>query len=230
VKGTGRLLESFLPLKLLAKLHGPHGELPAAVEFKAAVLFVDVSRYTAVVERLARRGQEGLEKISELLSFSYGRCADQICDRGGEVLYFEGDSLVAYWAASDSLGQAVRAASACAEAICGDRHGDSSTSETDPALHVGVGVGKLWAAAIGGRPAWTLIAGGDALMQAATAQVRAGPWEYVLSDEVIQVLAAIKTDRCENVETHLPPFAGPLSRLAVVVLAAVAPSRSFCSG
>ena len=49
VKGTGRLLESFLPLELLAKLHGPRGELPATAEFTAAVLFVDVSRYTAVV-------------------------------------------------------------------------------------------------------------------------------------------------------------------------------------
>ena len=93
------LLESFLPLKLLGRIHGASGDRPAAVEFAAAVLFVDVSRYTALVEQLARRGQAGLEKISRLLSLSYGRCADQICDRGGEVLYFEGDFLVAYWAA-----------------------------------------------------------------------------------------------------------------------------------
>ena len=85
------LLESFLPLKLLGRIHGASGDRPAAVEFAAAVLFVDVSRYTALVEQLARRGQGGLEKISRLLSLSYGRCADQICDRGGEVLYFEGD-------------------------------------------------------------------------------------------------------------------------------------------
>ena len=154
MKETGRLLESFLPLELLDKLHGLRGDLPAAVEFTSAVLFVDVSRYTALVEQLARRGQEGLEKISELLSLSYGRCADQICDRGGEVLYFEGDSLVACWAANGDLGNAVRAAAACAKAICDDYDGGASSGETGPALHVGVGAGKLWAAALGGQPVW----------------------------------------------------------------------------
>src|SRR6267142_6832087 len=77
VKETGRLLESFLPLELLSKLYGPRGDRPAAVEFPAAVLFVDVSRYTALVEQLARRGQAGLEKIPRLLSLSYGRCTEQ---------------------------------------------------------------------------------------------------------------------------------------------------------
>ncbi len=190
MKETARLLESFLPLKLLGRIHGARGDRPAAVEFPAAVLFVDVSRYTALVEQLARRGQGGLEKIPKLLSLSYGRCAEQICDRGGEVLYFEGDSLLAYWAAdADDLGIAVRAAAACAEAICHDRNGDASTSETDPALHVGVGAGNLWAAALGGPPVWNLVAGGDALMQAATSQALARPREYVLSDAAVQALA-----------------------------------------
>jgi class 3 adenylate cyclase len=190
MKGTGGLLESFLPLKLLGRMHGTRGERPAAIEFPAAVLFVDVSRYTALVEQLARRGQGGLEKISKLLSHSYGHCTEQIYDRGGEVLYFEGDSLLAYWAAdADDLGIAVRAAAACAEAICRDRNGDASTSEADPSLHVGVGAGMLWAAALGGKPFWNLVAGGDALVQAATSQALARPREYVLSDAAVQALA-----------------------------------------
>ena len=211
------LLESFLPLKLLGRIHGASGDRPAAVEFAAAVLFVDVSRYTALVEQLARRGQGGLEKISELLSLSYGRCADQICDRGGEVLYFEGDSLVAYWAADgDDLGNAVRAAAACAEAICGDNIGDASTSETDPALHVGVGAGRLWAAALGGQPVWNLVAGGDALIQAATSQALARPREYVLSDAAAQALAHVRVRSSGDVlEKHpeLPSTRPPLDWL-----------------
>jgi class 3 adenylate cyclase len=165
-----------------------------------------------LVEQLARRGQEGLEKISELLSLSYGRCADEICDRGGEVLYFEGDSLVAYWSADDDLGNAVRAATACAEAICGNHNGGASTSETDPALHVGVGAGKLWAVALGGQPIWNLIAGGDALMQAATSQVLAHPREYVLSEAAMQALAHPRTRHCDNVEMR-PALPLPLPSL-----------------
>jgi class 3 adenylate cyclase len=210
------LLESFLPLKLLTRVHHAGGDRPAAVTFPAAVLFVDVSRYTALVEQLARRGQGGLEKISRLLSLSYGRCADQICDRGGEVLYFEGDSLVAYWVADgDDLGNAVRAAAACAEAICSDI-GDASTSGTDPALHVGVGAGALWAAALGGKPVWNLVAGGDALIQAATSQALARPREYVLSDAAAQALAQARVRSSGNVpEKHpeLPSTRPPLDWL-----------------
>ncbi|KQY78807.1 MULTISPECIES: hypothetical protein [unclassified Ensifer] len=80
------LLEGFLPLELLGRIHGANGDRPAAVAFPAAVLFVDVSRYTALVEQLARRGQDGLDQIPKLLTLSYARCAEQICSRGGEVL------------------------------------------------------------------------------------------------------------------------------------------------
>src|SRR5262245_12159183 len=113
------LLDDFLPLRLLGRIHGMRGDRPAAVEFPAAVLFVDVSRYTTLVEQLSRRGQGGLEQIPKLISQSYDRCAQQIFDRGGEVLYFAGDSLLAYWPADGrGLAPAVRSATDCAEAIC----------------------------------------------------------------------------------------------------------------
>src|SRR3954471_10488815 len=67
----GRLCDAFLPTELLGRIHGAHGDRPAATEFPAAVLFADVSRYTALVERLAQRGQGGLEKIAHRLSDSY---------------------------------------------------------------------------------------------------------------------------------------------------------------
>lgn len=189
--GSCELLGSLLPLKLLARIHGTSGDRPAAIEFPAVVMFVDVSRYTALVEQLARRGQEGLEKIPRLLSLSYARCAEQILDRGGEVLYFAGDSLLAYWAAdSDNLGAAAQAAAACAEAICRDRNDrpDISTSQIAPALHVGVGAGTLWAASLGGQPVWNLVAGGDAVALAAKSQALAGRWEYVLSESAMKAI------------------------------------------
>ena len=188
---TNELLRSFLPLELLAKIYGSSGNRPAAVEFPAAVLFVDVSRYTALVEQMARRGQEGLEKIPDLLSRSYARCAEQICDRGGEVIYMAGNSLLAYWAAdANELGTAVRAAASCAEAICINRSdlSGSAAREKGPALHVGVGAGTLWAAALGGQPIWNLVAGGEAVIQATRSQTAARRWEYVLSDRACQAI------------------------------------------
>jgi hypothetical protein len=157
------LLEDFLPLRLLGRIHGDEGRRPAAVHFPAAVIFIDVSRYTALVEQLARRGREGLEELPRLLSLSYGRCSEYVADLGGEVLYFAGDSLLAYWAAeADQLGSAVRSAVDCAGMICRNGHdrGHRGVTEISPALHIGIGAGRLWAAALGDQPVWNLVAGG----------------------------------------------------------------------
>lgn len=186
LNATGDLLGSFLPLGLLSRLHGDHGHRPAAVEFPAAVIFVDVSRYTALVEQLARRGHAGLESIPALLGRSYARCVEQVYDLGGEVCYLAGDTLVAYWPGDDDgLQGAVKAATECADNICKDRTAwsEQAIGEIAPALHVGVGAGRLWAAALGGQPTWNLVAGGEAVAQAARAHAAAERWKYELSDE-----------------------------------------------
>ena len=137
------LIGDVLPQNLLARLHGTEGRRPAAVEFPAAVMFIDVSRYTALVEQLARRGREGLGDLPNILSLSYGRCSEYVADLGGEVVYFAGDSLIAYWVADSdqNLGSAVRSAVACAEMICrsGDDRKHHGLSDIAPALHVGIG-------------------------------------------------------------------------------------------
>jgi class 3 adenylate cyclase len=192
MSGRYHLLESFLPIGLLARIHGTAGVRPAAVRFPAAVIFVDVSRYTALVEQLARRGQEGLERIPRLLSLSYTHCADCVSNHKGEVLCFAGDSLLAYWPADhEDLGSAVRSAISCAEMICrtSDRGEAGILSEISPALHVGIGAGHLWTAALGGQPVWNLLAGGEAIMEAAAAQAIARSWSYEVSAAAAQALA-----------------------------------------
>ncbi|CDX32441.1 hypothetical protein MPLA_160078 [Mesorhizobium sp. ORS 3359] len=198
MRETHELLGSFLPLRLLGRIHAVRSDGPAAVEFPAAVMFVDVSRYTALVEQLARRGQEGLERIPSLLSRSYSRCVEQVHERGGEVLYLAGDELLAYWAADGGgLASAVRAAVACAEAICGSQNDRPDNGEGDiaPALHVGIGAGPLWAAALGSQRIWTLFAGGSAVMQAARSQTVARRWEYVVSEKASLALAGPSRSR-----------------------------------
>jgi class 3 adenylate cyclase len=192
MKARQFLIEDVLPQKLLARLYGSEGSRPAAIEFPAAVMFIDVSRYTALVEQLARRGREGLEDLPSLLGLSYGRCSEFVAELGGEVLYFAGDSLIAYWAADsdEELGSAVRSAVACAGMICrsgndGKRRGFSDIS---PALHVGIGAGPLWAAALGEKSLWNLIAGGAAITQAGASQAVARSWAYVMSIEAKEAL------------------------------------------
>ena len=190
---THLLPNDLLPVKLLGRIHGTDGHRPNAIEFSAVAMFVDVSRYTALVEQLARRGREGLEDLPRLLSISYGRCSEYIADHGGEVLYFAGDSLLAYWDANPNLGAAVQSAVNCAETICkaGNERRHDSESKITPSLHIGIGVGRLWAAALGDQPVWNLIAGGEAVVQAARTQANARGWSYELSDAAKLTLAKL---------------------------------------
>lgn len=187
-------------------------ELPAAVTFDAAVIFVDVSRYTAFVEHFARRGRGGLEQIPELLGGSYGRCFEIIYEHDGEVVFIVGDAILAYWAGETELSVAVRKATACAEAICSQEAArqDSSFEDAAPGLHVGVGAGLVWAGALGGRPYWSLLVGGNAVAQAARAQGRAHRWSYEISPEARQALReTTRTARTASRDARETPSLAP---------------------
>ncbi|MCO5063900.1 MAG: AAA family ATPase [Rhizobiaceae bacterium] len=210
-----QLLESFLPLQLLGRLHAIDGERPVAIKFSAAVLFIDVSRFTSLVEQLARRGHGGLEAVPRLLGMAYSRCAEQVGARGGEVANFAGDSLLAYWPV-DTFGvaDAVRSASECADAICRE-HWERLTDhdENEPALHFGIGVGEIWAAAVGGEPTWNLIVGGEAVADGARALAGARSWEFVISDHAQQLLHdAAEVE--QEVPGDPPPTSAPTAWLA----------------
>ncbi|RXG84079.1 AAA and adenylate/guanylate cyclase domain-containing protein [Bradyrhizobium zhanjiangense] len=213
MNGYHSLLDDFLPLKLLDRLYGSEGRRPVALRFPAAVMFVDVSRYTALVEQLAHRGREGLEELPRLLSNSYGRCAEHVVELGGEVLYFAGDSLLAYWdAEADHLDAAVGRAIECATIICrsGNDTRRGGVREITPALHIGIGAGGLWAAALGGQSDWKLIAGGQAVAQAAACQGIARSWSYELSDDAKGALKAgsvpaLKLSAMETPRVHRAP-------------------------
>ena len=52
-------------------------------EYSAAVLFVDISGFTALTEQFAARGPSGAEDISAVLNNFYGRWIDIIKSYGG---------------------------------------------------------------------------------------------------------------------------------------------------
>lgn len=168
---------SFLPVHLLQRLHGTDGLRPKVETFPAAVLYVDVSRYSSLVEQMVNRGKQGLEQIPELLDRCYTQCAEHVHDLGGEVAQFAGDSLVAYWSAERGLFSAQAAATECAKRIC--VMAPVQLESRTASFHAGVGTGLLWAAAVGGTNRhWSLLVGGPAFRRAAAAHSRARPGHF----------------------------------------------------
>ena len=79
-------------------LREPHGE-----QLAAAVLFADISGFTALTERLARTGPGGVEELTELLNGCFGQLVQLVIDHGGDVVKFAGDALLALWPADEDL-------------------------------------------------------------------------------------------------------------------------------
>lgn len=78
-------------------------------EFDASVVFVDVSGFTRMSERLARHGRVGAEEVTEVIGNTFGTLLWEAYSFGGSLLKFGGDALLLFF--SDD-GHPARAAAA----------------------------------------------------------------------------------------------------------------------
>jgi class 3 adenylate cyclase len=177
-------LVSYVPRRLLRR--SARGEVaapePGFEVFSGALLFVDISGFTDLTERLARKGPGGTEELTSILNSYFGRLLDLISDHGGDTLKMAGDGLVVAWEAENSdraREPAIRAVQ-CAEEI--QRDSSSASSEGRLTVRIGIGLGEAHIFYVGGLfNRWELIPIGEPLRQMGIAQSRAKPGEIVVS-------------------------------------------------
>src|SRR3954447_8187932 len=76
----------------------------------ASLVFVDISGFTNLSERLARKGRIGAEELTEVLNRVFGAMLDLAYERGGSLLKFGGDALLLMFKSEDHPLQATCAA------------------------------------------------------------------------------------------------------------------------
>lgn len=81
-------------------------------QLDASLCFVDISGFTNLSERLARKGRIGAEELTEVLNYVFGRMLEVTYLQGGSLLKFGGDALLLMFSGH---GHAMRAASAAVE-------------------------------------------------------------------------------------------------------------------
>src|SRR5689334_18384023 len=86
-------------------------------ELDATCCFVDISGFTALSERLARRGRIGAEELTEVLNHVFGRMLDIAYAKGGSLLKFGGDALLLLFSNDDHAVLAAQAAVAMRAAL-----------------------------------------------------------------------------------------------------------------
>lgn len=208
-------LASYVPVLVqqrMAELGG--GLQEARVDtLRGALLFADISGFTALTERLAARGPAGIELLVRRLNAYFGSLIEVILAHGGDVLKFAGDALVVHFAehesaerAEASQAEAVLCAAACALALQ-EAVADVGESEEDLPLSLKVAVahGRLACAFLGGvRRRWEMVVSGRPLLDAGGAAGQCEPGWVVLSASAWRLIAS---------EASAEPVGGGVMRL-----------------
>jgi class 3 adenylate cyclase/tetratricopeptide (TPR) repeat protein len=184
---------------LVVRHLAPATPQPLIEHFTAAVLFVDITGFTALAEQLTRRDLAGAEALSQVLNEYFGQLTTLIADHGGDIMKFAGDALLAVWLAADrpesaaqpaaALRQATLRAAQCALAIQALLH-SYQVGAIALAMRIGIGAGPVSAVHIGGRYGrWEFALLGSALAHVSQAEQLAQPGDVVLAPAAWDLIA-----------------------------------------
>ena len=158
---------------------------PRAESLPGAVLFADISGFTALTERLAQQGPAGAEELAQLLKAYFGKLTVLIAAHGGDIVKFAGDALLALWPARDEDLPVVTLRAAQCGLVVQDMLNDyHATDDVRLGLKVGIGAGEVLTMHVGGMyERWEFLVAGTPLTQMSAAEKQAQPGDVVLSAE-----------------------------------------------
>src|SRR5436190_12222865 len=108
--GYGEVLKPYVPRLLIEWIRDSPESAYRAVD--GSLVFVDISGFTALTERLARQGKIGAELMRDTLDGVFTALLDEAYDWGAGLLKWGGDALLLLF---DGPEHAPRAARACWE-------------------------------------------------------------------------------------------------------------------
>ena len=187
-------LASYLPPLIVRRFAADPSppSAPSSDRFAAAVLFADISGFTALTERLAQQGPTGAEELTRVLNLYFSQLVDLVAAHGGEVMKFAGDALLAVWPAGTAgadLAEATQRAAQCGLYAQRRLHAFQVSDEIQLSLKISVGVGTLSVVHVGGgRDRWEFFLAGRPVEQVGQAAHYAQPGEVVLSAAAWAVL------------------------------------------
>lgn len=187
--GPSFRLERYVPNLVRATLAvDAHAlDAPRFVRVEGALLFADITGFTGLAERLATRGPDGAERLTEVLDACFHELVAIVVAHGGDVLKFAGDALLALWTVpggddGGGLAEAVSRAATCALSFQAALHERAVGGEDRLSLRVNVAAGPLCLSGVGGLAGRRELAlWGDTLTQLQEARRHTLPGEVVLS-------------------------------------------------
>lgn len=186
--GTLAHLASFTPGRLCERFasNDPDIPLPSAEETSCAVLFADISGFTSLTERLARKGAVGAEELTAALNRYFGELIDIVVQFGGDVLKFAGDALLATFEdriTGANLQDAAGRAAAASLVIQRELQNFPEVEGTKLSLKIALAASDLRMMHLGGVfGRCELLMVGDALKELGDANDLAGPGDIIAAE------------------------------------------------
>lgn len=153
------------------------------------LVFVDISGFTALSERLARRGRIGAEQLTDVLRLVFSEMLSIAYARGGSLLKFGGDALLLMFSGPDHALRASKSAVAMQGALREVRRTPTAIGRVSLKMSVGVHSGAIHLFRVGHSHRELLIVG-----PAASATTRmehaAEAGEILVSDSTAAFLPA----------------------------------------
>lgn len=156
-------------------------------EIDASLCFVDISGFTALSERLARRGRVGTEQLTEVLNHVFSRMLAIAADQGGSLLKFGGDALLLLFPGEEHQQSAVNAAVAMRAALRDAQRAELAAGRLHLRMSVGVHSGTAHLFMVGASHRELLISG-PAASQTVQMEQTAEAGEIVVSPATARAL------------------------------------------
>lgn len=152
-------------------------------QVEGSLVLVDISGFTNLSERLARKGRIGAEELTSVLNRVFGAMLEVAFERGGSLLKFGGDALLLLFASEGHVMQACAAVVEMRSALRDSAKEPTSVGRINLRMSSGVHTGSVDFFLVGDSHR-ELIVAGDAASITTVMEGTADPGEIMVSDAV----------------------------------------------
>ncbi|MHB8515114.1 MAG: adenylate/guanylate cyclase domain-containing protein [Dehalococcoidia bacterium] len=166
-------------------------EAPGATwrERDGSLVFADISGFTAMSERLARKGKVGAEEVTEVMSGTFARLLAAAYAQGAYLLKFGGDAMFLLFTGDEHAARACRASVDMRRALREAGVFTTSAGEVGLRMSVGVHSGRI-VFVLAGASHRELLVVGEAVTQTARMESTATAGQIVVSAATAALIPA----------------------------------------
>jgi class 3 adenylate cyclase/tetratricopeptide (TPR) repeat protein len=189
MRGTvnNQMLTAHVPVVLLQHLREAPDELVRSLD--ATVLFADVSGFTRLSEKLARRGKEGAERLTDVINACFTALLAEAYENGASLIKFGGDAMLLWFDGDGHPGRACTAAVAMRSALRDLVRNQTGPDRVPLRMSIGLHSGRYETFLVGDSHHEYLIAG-PAASKAVAMEGIATAGQILVSDETAKLLPA----------------------------------------